>query len=104
MVAGEGDAVPGDADVLQDRTDLSQVAVNRSTHNADAAQEEYVKSLVTRSGLHRLSAADERITAGHTHFSLSRAMAKPARGCGCFVLHDLGDPGTRNMLIQTDIS
>ncbi|KAL3158273.1 hypothetical protein ABBQ38_010520 [Trebouxia sp. C0009 RCD-2024] len=45
---GGGDAGPGDADVLQDRTDRAESFLNRSRHDADAAQEEYVKSLVTR--------------------------------------------------------
>lgn len=44
-----GDAVHNDPDVLQDRADLAEGALNRSERDADAAQKEYVKSLVTRS-------------------------------------------------------
>ena len=47
--AGRGDAAPGDADVLQDRTDLAEVSLNTTRQDADTAQEEYVKSLVIRS-------------------------------------------------------
>ena len=42
-----GDAVP--EDVLQDRADLvGTSSLNRSKKDAEAAQKEYVKSLVTR--------------------------------------------------------
>ena len=50
-----GGAVPDDADVLQDRADLAATSLNRSERDADAAQKEYVKSLVTRSDMHSLS-------------------------------------------------
>lgn len=43
-----GDAVHDDPDVLQDRADLAEGFSNRSQGDADAAQKEYVKSLVTR--------------------------------------------------------
>lgn len=44
-----GEAVRHDPDVLQDRADLAEGSSNRSERDADAAQKEYVKSLVTRS-------------------------------------------------------
>ena len=43
--------VAGDAmssDVLQDRAELAETSLNRSDKDAEAAQKEYVKSLVTR--------------------------------------------------------
>ena len=43
-----GDVVHDDPDVLQDRADLAEGFSNRSEGDADAAQKEYVKSLVTR--------------------------------------------------------
>ena len=41
-----GDAVPDD--VLHDRADLAETSLNTSEKGAEAAQKEYVKSLVTR--------------------------------------------------------
>ncbi len=40
--------MPDDAIVLQERTGLAEADVNRSQSDADAAQKEYVRSLVKR--------------------------------------------------------